>query len=77
MQTFMIYTEPVVVTGGRPGSVTTFLYIDLVKIALGQVDLGSAAAMSPDPRERYLERRNDGNGSQDRRPSRILPQSGA
>lgn len=46
MQTFMIYTEPVVVTGGGPGSATTFLSIDLVKIALGQVDLGSAASMS-------------------------------
>jgi glycerol transport system permease protein len=46
MQTFMIYTEPFVVTGGGPGSATTFLSIDLVKIALGQVDLGSAAAMS-------------------------------
>ncbi len=46
MQTFMIYTEPFVVTGGGPGSATTFLSIDLVKIALGQVDLGPAAAMS-------------------------------
>src|ERR1700685_2205159 len=46
MQTFMIYTDPFVVTGGGPGSATTFLSIDLVKIALGQVDLGPAAAMS-------------------------------
>jgi glycerol transport system permease protein len=46
MQTFMIYTEPVVVTGGGPGNATTFLSIDLVKIAIGQVDLGKAAAMS-------------------------------
>jgi len=46
MQTFMIYTEPVVVTGGGPGDSTTFLSIDLVKIAIGQVDLGKAAAMS-------------------------------
>ena len=46
MQSFMIYTEPFVVTGGGPGNATTFLSIDLVKIALGQVDLGSAAAMS-------------------------------
>jgi glycerol transport system permease protein len=46
MQTFMIYTEPFVVTGGGPGSATTFLSIDLVKIALGQVDVGSAASMS-------------------------------
>jgi glycerol transport system permease protein len=34
------------VTGGGPGNATTFLSIDLVKIALGQVDLGNAAAMS-------------------------------
>jgi glycerol transport system permease protein len=46
MQTFMIYTEPFVVTGGGPGSATTFLSIDLQKIALGQVDLGNAASMS-------------------------------
>jgi glycerol transport system permease protein len=46
MQSFMIYTEPFVVTGGGPGNATTFLSIDLVKIALGQVDLGNAAAMS-------------------------------
>ena len=46
MQTFMIYTEPFFVTGGGPGNTTTFLAIDLVKIALGQVDLGNAAAMS-------------------------------
>jgi glycerol transport system permease protein len=46
MQTFMIYTEPFVVTGGGPGDATTFKSIDLVKIALGQVDLGNAAAMS-------------------------------
>jgi glycerol transport system permease protein len=46
MQTFMIYTEPVVVTGGGPGNATTFLSIDLVKLALGQVDVGNAAAMS-------------------------------
>lgn len=46
MQTFMIYTEPFVVTGGGPGNSTTFLSIDLVKIALGQLDLGNAAAIS-------------------------------
>ena len=33
-------------TGGGPGNSTTFLSIDLVKIALGQFDLGPAAAMS-------------------------------
>ncbi len=42
----MIYTEPFVLTGGGPGNATTFLSIDLVKIALGQFDLGPAAAMS-------------------------------
>ncbi len=42
----MIYTEPFVVTGGGPGNSTTFLSIDLVKMAVGQFDLGPAAAMS-------------------------------
>ena len=46
MASFMIYTEPFVLTGGGPGNTTTFLSIDLVKIALGQFDLGPAAAMS-------------------------------
>ena len=46
MDSFMIYTEAVVLTGGGPGNSTTFLSIDLVKIALGQFDLGPAAAMS-------------------------------
>ena len=46
MESFMIYTEPMVVTGGGPGEATSFLSLDLVKIALGQVDLGNAAAMS-------------------------------
>ncbi len=46
MDSFMIYTEPFVVTGGGPGNSTTFLSIDLVKIALGQFDLGPAAAFS-------------------------------
>lgn len=46
MDSFMIYTEPFVVTGGGPGNSTTFLSIDLVKIALGQFDLGKAAALS-------------------------------
>lgn len=46
MDSFMIYTEPFVLTGGGPGNTTTFLSIDLVKIALGQFDLGQAAAMS-------------------------------
>ncbi|WP_375594316.1 sugar ABC transporter permease [Algihabitans albus] len=46
MDSFMIYTEPFVVTGGGPGSATSFLSIDLVKMAIGQFDLGPAAAMS-------------------------------
>ncbi|MDB6180728.1 carbohydrate ABC transporter permease [Paracoccus fistulariae] len=46
MDSFMIYTEPFVVTGGGPGNATTFLSIDLVKIATGQFDLGPAAAFS-------------------------------
>ncbi len=46
MDSFMIYTEPSVLTGGGPGNSTTLLSIDLVKIALGQFDLGPAAAMS-------------------------------
>ena len=58
MDSFMIYTEPFVVTGGGPGNSTTFLSIDLVKLALGQFDLGKAAAMSivyiPDHPRRLL-----------------------
>ena len=46
MDSFMIYTEPMVLTGGGPGNATTLLSIDLVKVALGQFDLGPAAAMS-------------------------------
>jgi glycerol transport system permease protein len=46
MDSFNIYTEPFVLTGGGPGNSTTLLSIDLVKMALGQFDLGPAAAMS-------------------------------
>jgi len=46
MDSFMIYTEPFVITGGGPGNITTFLSIDLVQMAVGQFDLGPAAAMS-------------------------------
>ncbi len=46
MDSFMIYTEISVLTGGGPGNATTLLSIDLVKTALGQFDLGPAAAMS-------------------------------
>ena len=46
MDSFMIYTEPFVLTGGGPGNSTTVLSIDLVKAALGEFNLGIAAAMS-------------------------------
>ena len=46
IDSFMIYTEPFVVTGGGPGNSTTFLSLDLVKMAIGQFDLGPAAAFS-------------------------------
>ena len=46
MDSFNIYTEPFVLTGGGPGNSTTLLSIDLAKLALGQFDLGQAAAMS-------------------------------
>jgi glycerol transport system permease protein len=46
MDSFMIYTEIAVLTGGGPGNSTTLLSIDLVNMALGQFDLGPAAAMS-------------------------------
>jgi glycerol transport system permease protein len=43
---FLIYTEPFVLTGGGPGEATSFLSISLTKIAVGQFDLGRAAAFS-------------------------------
>lgn len=46
MDSFLIYAEPFVLTGGGPGNSTTFLSIYLVKLALGQFDLGPAAAFS-------------------------------
>jgi glycerol transport system permease protein len=46
MDSFMIYTEPFVLTGGGPGNSTTFLSIDLNKVALGEFALGRAGAMS-------------------------------
>ncbi|WP_420347372.1 carbohydrate ABC transporter permease [Pelagibius sp.] len=46
MDSFMIYTEPFVLTGGGPGNTTTVLSIDLVKAALGEFNLGVASAMS-------------------------------
>ncbi|HEX4816637.1 MAG TPA: sugar ABC transporter permease [Nonomuraea sp.] len=46
MDSFMIYTEPFVVTGGGPGNATTFLSILLSKMAVGQFDVGPAGAFS-------------------------------
>jgi glycerol transport system permease protein len=46
MDSFLIYAEPFVLTGGGPGNSTTFLSIYLVKIAVGQFDVGPAAAFS-------------------------------
>jgi len=46
IDSFMIYTEPFVVTGGGPGNATSFLSILLSKIAVGQFDLGPAGAFS-------------------------------
>ena len=46
MDSFMIYTEPFVLTGGGPGTATTFLSQTLTQMALGQFDLGRAAAFS-------------------------------
>jgi ABC-type molybdate transport system permease subunit len=45
MDSFMIYTEPFVLTGGGPGNATTFLSRTSPK-AVGQFDLGPAAAFS-------------------------------
>ncbi len=46
MDSFMIYTEPFVLTGGGPGNATTFLSQHLTRLAVGQFDLGPAAAFS-------------------------------
>ncbi|MEZ5557517.1 MAG: sugar ABC transporter permease [Pseudomonadales bacterium] len=46
MDSFMIYTEPFVLTGGGPGDSTTFLSQHLTTMAVGQFDLGPAAAFS-------------------------------
>lgn len=46
MDSFMMYTEPFVVTGGGPGSSTQTLSILLTTIAIGQFDLGVAGAFS-------------------------------
>ena len=46
MDSFMLYTEPFVVTGGGPGDATTTLSILLTTIAVGQFDVGVAGAFS-------------------------------
>src|ERR1700754_4743601 len=46
MDSFMIYTEPFVLTGGGRGDATTFLSQYLTQKAVGQFDLGPAAAFS-------------------------------
>lgn len=46
MDSFMIYTEPFVLTGGGPGNSTTFLSQYLTQMAVGQFDIGRAAAFS-------------------------------
>lgn len=46
MDSFMIYAEPFVLTGGGPGNATSFLSQTLTKMAIGQFDLGPAAAFS-------------------------------
>ncbi len=46
MDSFMTYTEPLALTGGGPGKSTTFLSQYLTQKAVGQFDLGPAAAFS-------------------------------
>ncbi len=46
MDSFMVYTEPFVVTRGGADQATTFLSLDLVQTASIQFDLGEAGAMS-------------------------------
>jgi glycerol transport system permease protein len=46
MDSFMIYTEPFVLTGGGPGNSTTFLSQTLTQMALGQFVIGPASAFS-------------------------------
>jgi ABC-type Fe3+ transport system permease subunit len=47
MDSFMIYTEPFVLTGGGPGNATTFLSQYLTQKAVGQFDLGVLADLFP------------------------------
>lgn len=46
MDSFIIYTEPYVVTHGGPGVSTTFLSHELVLKALAEFNLGEAGAMA-------------------------------
>lgn len=46
MDSFMVYTEPFVLTGGGPGTTTNFLSISLTKIAVLQFDISRGAAFS-------------------------------
>lgn len=46
MDSFMIYAEPFVLTGGGPGSSTTFLSQFLATMAIAQFDVSRAAAFS-------------------------------
>jgi glycerol transport system permease protein len=46
MDSFIVYTEPYVVTGGGPGVSTTFLSHELVLKALVEFNLGEAGAMA-------------------------------
>jgi glycerol transport system permease protein len=46
MDTFMIYTEPAVITRGGPGVSTTFVSHELVQTAMIQFDLGEGAAIA-------------------------------
>ena len=46
MDSFMIFTEPFVLTGGGPGNATNFLSIVLTNMAIERRDLGPAAAFS-------------------------------
>ena len=46
MDSFMIYTEPFVLTGGGPGTATTVLSQFITQKAVGKFDLGPAAAFS-------------------------------
>ena len=46
IDSLMVYSELFVITGGGPGNTTSFLIQYLVKKAIGEFDLGPAAAFS-------------------------------